>query len=82
MSGISSSPSTRSAVEYIGEVSIRRAPEAKNASSTSLRGARSAADSPTSKVREVPKPMMGSSFGARGDLAHDQRSAGVRSARP
>src|SRR5258708_1553567 len=61
ISGLISSPSTSSALEYIGEVSMRRAPAAKKPSSTSLSGARSAGEAPTSKLREGPSPMTGRS---------------------
>ena len=57
--GVSRSPSTASAVEYIGEVSRTVAPAAKNAPSTTDNGARAPASGPTSKGPDVPRPMTG-----------------------
>jgi len=58
----------------IGEVSIRRAPEAKNASSTSFeRRALGQRTRGLRKVREVPpNPMVGKLLRALDYLAHDQ----------
>ncbi len=59
MAGVMRSPSTPSAVEYIGEVSMSFAPAAKNASSTSFNGARADAELPTSNGPDVPRPSTG-----------------------
>src|SRR4029077_17907769 len=66
--GVRSSPNTRSALEYMGEVSMRRAPPAKNPASTCASGSRCAADSPTSKGPEVPNPITGNSSPLEGTL--------------
>src|SRR5688500_7248675 len=66
--GVRRSPSTASAVEYIGEVSISVAPAAKNAPRTSRSGVRAAASVPTSKGPEVPRPTAGSASPVEGIL--------------
>src|SRR5436305_2839018 len=53
------SPTTVSALPYIGEVSIRRAPAPVNRVSTSFSGMRAAALLPTSKACQVPSLMTG-----------------------
>ena len=56
----SRSPTTASAAPYIGEVSITEPPASNRTLSTSASGARSSGRRPTSKVRQVPQPTMGS----------------------
>ena len=56
----SRSPITPSAAPYIGEVSITEPPASNSTASTSASGARSSGRRPTSKVRQVPQPTMGS----------------------
>ena len=53
---VARSPTTDSAAPYIGEESTTRPPRPTNCRRTSLSGARSAAEAPTSKVRHVPTP--------------------------
>src|SRR5438132_539940 len=53
------SPTTPSAAPYIGDESITRPPSSKKRCRTSLSGSRGAADAPTSKVRDVPRPTAG-----------------------
>ena len=53
------SPMTLSARPYIGEVSTTLPPSWTKRFSTSLSGSRSLGESPTSKVREVPRPTAG-----------------------
>ena len=53
------SPVTCSARPYIGEESITIPPPSMNAATTAASGARAAASSPTSNVREVPIPITG-----------------------
>ena len=57
--GVSRSPSTASAVEYIGDVSMTVAPDAKNACNTSRSGARAESSMPTSNGPDVPSPITG-----------------------
>src|SRR5262245_15854080 len=68
------SPTTDSAVPYIGDESITRPPRATKRSSTLLRGARSAAESPTSKVRHVPRPTAGIASPLRGMRRSSRRA--------
>src|SRR5256885_371453 len=56
---VARSPTTDSAAPYIGEESTTRPPRPTNCRRTSLSGARSAAEAPTSKVRHVPTPTVG-----------------------
>src|SRR5262245_53174387 len=53
------SPTTDSAAPYIGDESTTRPPNSTRLFSTSLSGARSAGESPTSKTRHVPSPTIG-----------------------
>src|ERR1051326_2183246 len=53
------SPTTVSALPYIGDESIMRPPASTNSRNTSLSGARAAALSPKSKACQVPSPMTG-----------------------
>ena len=64
----SRSPTTPSDWPYIGELSITEPPASNSTFSTSARGARSAADGPTSKVCQVPQPTTGSASPVEGIL--------------
>src|SRR3989442_1010221 len=56
---VARSPTTDSAAPYIGEESTTRPPSSAKRWRTSLSGARSVAEAPTSKVRHVPSPTAG-----------------------
>jgi len=50
---------TASAWPYIGDVSMIRPPSSSNRCSTWRKGRRPASSEPTSKARQVPRPMTG-----------------------
>jgi len=56
----SNSPATCSELPYIGELSTTLPPAANSAASTSARCGSCAGSLPTSKPRQVPRPMTGS----------------------
>src|SRR5687768_17286563 len=58
-SSVERSPTTSSDRPYIGELSTTEPPFSNNVFNTSFRGLRSAADSETSKVCHVPRPITG-----------------------
>src|SRR2546430_169273 len=67
-----SSPTTRSAFPYIGEVSIARPPPAEKRRTTSIR-----AGFDRSNVCQVPRPMAGSSSPLVGILRYNIRALGM-----
>ena len=75
IAGVIRSPSTPSAVEYIGEVSMSRPPPSKNASSTSFSGARSARRAADFERTGRAEADDRNRFAARRNLARDQRPA-------